>query len=620
MGGVLAGEGGRVMARLRSWLPWGILVHIAMLFVLAWWILDCLIYYIGWSQIGVVQTGATVLGMTHIAGFFQFFAQFVADICHAIAALLGKACSLIQISFDALPPTARARAPLRFLAWCGVSIMATFGSGPAIEFWHGCIWVAGKLLKAIIALNGGFWIHNSMRRLTRGLESVIKYPVRFYSERGEDEPEEPQPLPAQDPDEIAPARTRRDGSTRRREYVQFLQGHVERIGIILAGGGAKGAYQAGALKAIHEFLSDYNALDKVKMIAGTSIGAWNAMFWLGGMIDTNDKFSLESWWKNLNYRSLVEFPWLYIPFWSGSLLRATPWRDSFQSIFGRKLHESFGDSPPTHFYLTRTDISEAELKYATNWPGIGDRLDQLGKDKDDDYRFFDLIEKGDDAVKRTADAVFASMNLPPLFPYSKIGGSLFEDGGVIENIPFRFGAPIEDCDLLFVLPLNATFQVHDAAEQTLIKRVLRVADIRQGALEAHALKTADTINRFAQRIERLEFGVNTMADAAPPAEGVAAEALSGVREEIAEFNAEYKLLYVFTVCPSGKLDLGTFNFWNRRAARDAFDLMYLQTRRELINRLFEDIEPEDPHVVFVDGEVPDINALPKPMHKRPSDL
>jgi len=592
-----------------------------MLFVIAWWIEDCFIYYIDWGHLGAVHTAASLLAATHIKDFLNFFSQFVADLCHGLANLFGRACSLIETSYDSLPPALRAHASMRLLAWCGGTIMATFGAGPLGEFWNGCLWVAAKLLKALIALNGGFWIHNSMRRLTRGLGTIIKYPARFYSERGDEDAVADEALPEEDPNEIAPARKRGDGRQRRREYVQFMQGHVERIGIILAGGGAKGAYQAGALKAIHEFLRDYNALHKVKMITGTSIGAWNAMFWLSDMIETKDRkqLNLENWWKNLSYRSLVEFPWFYVPFWSGSLLRSTPWRDSFQQLFRRKLGAAFGDDPPTHFYFTRTDVSEATLKYATNWPGIGDRLDKLGKDKDDDYRFFDVIEEGDDAPTRTADAVFASMNLPPLFPYSKIGKSVFEDGGVIENIPFRFGAPIEDCDLLFVLPLNANFQDRDVESHTVLKRVMRVADIRQGVLEAHALKSVDTINRFVQRIERLEFGINTMASAAPP-EGVAAEALGGVREEITEFNNEYKLLYVFTVCPSGKLELGSFDFWNRRAARDAFDLMYLQTRRELINRLFEDIEPEDPHIVFVDGEVPDINALPKPMHKRPSDL
>ncbi len=607
------------MTRLRTWLPWGILFHIAILFVFVWWIEDCLLYYIDWSRVDGVHALATLLVVSHIGEFFHAIAASVVNVAHGVAALFGQTCAIVQNAFDSLPPTWRARGPLRFAAWCGTTLMATFGAGAAADFWHGFAWVAGKLLKALIALNGGFWIHNSMRRLTRGLGSVVSYPVRFYSERGHEEAAAEEPVPSADPNDIEPLRRRGDGRTRRREYVQFMQGHVERIGIILAGGGAKGAYQAGALKAIHEFLRDYNALHKVKMIAGTSIGAWNAMFWLGDMVDSRNQPNLESWWKNLNYRNLVEFPWLYIPFLSNSLLRSTPWRDSFEQIFRRKLDDSFGDHPPTHFYLTRTDVGRAVLKYATNWTGIGDRLDKLGKDKDDDYRFFDLINAGDDALKRTSDAVFASMNFPPVFPYLKIGDDLFEDGGVIDNIPFRFGAPIEDCDLLFVLPLNATFQERDVADQTLIRRVLRVADIRQGVLEAKSLRSADTINNFAQRIERLEFGINTMVNAAPP-EGVAAEALGGIREEIAEFNDEYKLLYVFTVCPSGQLELGTFDFWNRRAARDAFDLMYLQTRRELANRLFEDIEPEDPHVVFIDGKVPDVNALPKPMHKRPSNL
>jgi predicted acylesterase/phospholipase RssA len=53
-----------------------------------------------------------------------------------------------------------------------------------------------------------------------------------------------------------------------------------RIGLILAGGDAKGAYQARAMLAIYEFLEEHNALDRVKMVAASSIGAWNALFWL----------------------------------------------------------------------------------------------------------------------------------------------------------------------------------------------------------------------------------------------------------------------------------------------------------------------------------------------------
>src|SRR5690242_20721207 len=38
--------------------------------------------------------------------------------------------------------------------------------------------------------------------------------------------------------------------------------HVNRIGLVLAGGGAKGAHQAGAMKAIYRFLAQHNALHK----------------------------------------------------------------------------------------------------------------------------------------------------------------------------------------------------------------------------------------------------------------------------------------------------------------------------------------------------------------------
>src|SRR5262245_58437267 len=46
------------------------------------------------------------------------------------------------------------------------------------------------------------------------------------------------------------------------------------IAIVLAGGGAKGIYQAGAMKAIYEFLAARGAVDRVVSIASTSIGSW----------------------------------------------------------------------------------------------------------------------------------------------------------------------------------------------------------------------------------------------------------------------------------------------------------------------------------------------------------
>ena len=46
-----------------------------------------------------------------------------------------------------------------------------------------------------------------------------------------------------------------------------------KIGLVLGGGGAKGAYQVGVLKALKE----YKLLKHVKMVSGTSIGALNSI-------------------------------------------------------------------------------------------------------------------------------------------------------------------------------------------------------------------------------------------------------------------------------------------------------------------------------------------------------
>jgi hypothetical protein len=94
-----------------------------------------------------------------------------------------------------------------------------------------------------------------------------------------------------------------------------------------------------------------------------------------------------------------------------------------------------------------------------------------------------------------------------------------------------------------------------------------------------------------------------------------------VREEIEEFNRAYKRLYLFTAGPTGNMKIGSAGYGNRRQAADAFDLMYAQTLAELQHRFFEDIEPEDSHIVMIDGvEVGDAGNPAKPSYRRAAQL
>ena len=62
------------------------------------------------------------------------------------------------------------------------------------------------------------------------------------------------------------------------------------IGLCLCGGGAKGAYQAGVIKALHD-----RGINQFNAISGTSIGSINGYF-----IFTNNVEKLEEMWTNID--------------------------------------------------------------------------------------------------------------------------------------------------------------------------------------------------------------------------------------------------------------------------------------------------------------------------------
>jgi predicted acylesterase/phospholipase RssA len=73
-----------------------------------------------------------------------------------------------------------------------------------------------------------------------------------------------------------------------------------KIGLVLAGGGARGGYQIGAIKALEELGFKY------EVITGTSIGALNAL-----MLLSDRKDILYKMWEELDFSSIMEhdFKW-----------------------------------------------------------------------------------------------------------------------------------------------------------------------------------------------------------------------------------------------------------------------------------------------------------------------
>jgi len=69
------------------------------------------------------------------------------------------------------------------------------------------------------------------------------------------------------------------------------------LGLVLAGGGGKGAYQIGVWKA----LAEYEVVQNISAVSGTSVGALNAALFLQGDIDIAEKI-----WLNLSYDRMLK--------------------------------------------------------------------------------------------------------------------------------------------------------------------------------------------------------------------------------------------------------------------------------------------------------------------------
>ena len=70
---------------------------------------------------------------------------------------------------------------------------------------------------------------------------------------------------------------------------------MEKLGLVLSGGGAKGAYEIGVYKALKKLNK------KIDIVTGTSIGAINGMF-----ITQKDLKGALKLWKHISFKTLYD--------------------------------------------------------------------------------------------------------------------------------------------------------------------------------------------------------------------------------------------------------------------------------------------------------------------------
>src|SRR6478735_9097633 len=175
----------------------------------------------------------------------------------------------------------------------------------------------------------------------------------------------------------------------------------DRVALVLQGGGALGAYQAGVYQAMHEadIMPDW--------VAGVSIGAINAAI-IAGNPPHRRIAQLHAVWDLITERKI----WAYTP--DGDVFRKA--RIATSSYDSSPLKETLND------LVDFSIINDQAIRFAVGAVNV----------LTGNFIYFDNYEE-----EIGPEHVMAGGALPPALPMIKIGTDHFWDGGIVSNTPLQ---------------------------------------------------------------------------------------------------------------------------------------------------------------------------------------
>ncbi|MDO5719011.1 MAG: patatin-like phospholipase family protein [Tissierellia bacterium] len=183
-------------------------------------------------------------------------------------------------------------------------------------------------------------------------------------------------------------------------------------GLVLEGGGAKGAFQVGAFKALSESGYEFDG------ITGTSIGSLN-----GAMLCQGDYENLEKLWLELDPEELFGYKVL-------TNLQEKEFNfdriKDYSTEIKDMVFQGGIDIKPIYEYITK-NIDETKIRNSNMDFGL---VTYNLTDRKAEKLFIDEIDDG-----RLCDYLMASCYLP-VFKREELGGKYYLDGGFADNLPF----------------------------------------------------------------------------------------------------------------------------------------------------------------------------------------
>ena len=201
----------------------------------------------------------------------------------------------------------------------------------------------------------------------------------------------------------------------------------QKIGLVLGGGGGKGAYQIGVWKALREY-----KIDKyITYLSGTSIGSLNSLLFLTGDLDNAINV-----WSNITRETALTKKSVKEIFFKKSLYS----RDGFIDLAEKNVDFEKISNSKVKSFVTATPVSK-------NVEGAPTNFCLNGKSKSDILNY-----------------VLASSAIPVIFEPVVINGIKYRDGYMVDNNPVRV-LKEQGCKLIFVVPLKEFSIANECADK-----------------------------------------------------------------------------------------------------------------------------------------------------------
>ena len=253
-----------------------------------------------------------------------------------------------------------------------------------------------------------------------------------------------------------------------------------KIGLVLAGGGGKGAYELGVWKALDELkLTKY-----ITVFSGTSIGAFNSV-----LFAMNDMKKADELWEEVTMDKLV-------PISKSELIK----RGLGLYIGGKNLQlaKKFLNYKLEHGAIANDGAIEVVEKYLDfNKIKENNKICYAACTKLSDFsaKYFKINDFDEETGKKI---VLASASLPLIYDCTEVLGEKYIDGGIADNIPIQ---PVygENCNIIIVVLLSKEVQV----DRTLYPNSKLIV-ISPENLDENTITGTLNLNTDAKRIRIIE--------------------------------------------------------------------------------------------------------------------